>query len=291
VLIVARGGGSLEDLMAFNEEVVLRAAAACSIALISAVGHETDTTLIDFVSDRRAPTPTAAAELAIPARLELLADLAQKTARLSSAIARASSQARLLLDRAGAKLPDLPGMLGVARQRLDDRGERLGLALPNYTITQYRKLDALANRLRHSREILAAHRNTIALLEHRLTAALPNLLQAGQKRLDAASYRLTHPGAEIMVRRNAVGLLAQRLEAPLPPRLREGRLRVENFGARLEAVSYAAVLARGFALVTNAKGVPVASATQVSPGAALTIKFKDGDVAVKAAPMQGSLPL
>ena len=291
VLIVARGGGSLEDLMAFNDEAVLRAASACSIPLISAVGHETDTTLIDFVSDRRAPTPTAAAEMAIPARLELLADLAQKTARLSGAIARASSQARLLLDRAGAKLPDLPGMLGVARQRLDDRGERLGLALPNYTVTQHRKLDALANRLRHPREILAAHRNSIALLEHRLTAALPNLLQAGQKRLDAASYRLTHPGAEIMVRRNAVGLLAQRLEAPLPPRLREGRLRVENFGARLEAVSYAAVLARGFALVTNAKGVPVASAAQVSPGAALTIKFKDGDVAVKAAPMQGSLPL
>ena len=131
VLIVARGGGSLEDLMAFNDEAVLRAAASCSIPLISAVGHETDTTLIDFVSDRRAPTPTAAAEMAIPARLELLADLAQKTARLSGAIARASSQARLLLDRAGAKLPDLPGMLGVARQRLDDRGERLSLALPN----------------------------------------------------------------------------------------------------------------------------------------------------------------
>ena len=128
-------------------------------------------------------------------------------------------------------------------------------------------------------------------MDHRLIAALPHLLRESQKRLDAAAYRLTHPGAEIVGRRNAVGLLAQRLAAPLPPRLREGRLRVENFAARLEAVSYAAVLARGFALVTNAKGVPVASAAQVSPGAALTIKFSDGDVAVKAAPVQGSLPL
>jgi exodeoxyribonuclease VII large subunit len=248
VLIVARGGGSLEDLMAFNDEAVLRAAAASKIPLISAVGHETDTTLIDYVSDRRAPTPTAAAEMAIPARLDLLADLAQKSARLNGALSRIAGESRLRLDRAGARLPDLPAILGAARQRVDDRAERLTLALPNFL----------------------------------------NLRRGGYERQAA---RLIHP-REILARRGAeISLLAQRLQTPLPNRLREAGLRLESLGARLNAVSYQSVLARGFALVATAKGAPVTTAAAVVLGAALTLKFADGDVAVRAAGAQGTLPL
>lgn len=130
VLIVARGGGSLEDLQAFNEEVVVRAAAACPVPLISAVGHETDTTLIDYAADFRAPTPTAAAELAVPSRADLLARTQRLGASLLSCAQASVRHHRVDLQRAARGLPDLPTLLGTARQRLDDRDERLRLALP-----------------------------------------------------------------------------------------------------------------------------------------------------------------
>src|SRR5436190_3742868 len=132
LIIVARGGGSLEDLMPFNEEIVVRAAAASAIPLISAVGHETDTTLIDYASDRRAPTPTAAAEMAVPVRLDLVADLGNKSARLSGGLARLFDQRRLHLSGLARGLPDPGDLIGAATQRLDDRAERLRLAAESH---------------------------------------------------------------------------------------------------------------------------------------------------------------
>ncbi len=129
LIIVARGGGSLEDLMAFNEEIVVRAAAASAIPLISAVGHETDTTLIDHASDRRAPTPTAAAEMAVPVRLDLIAELNGKTARIAQGLGRLLSESRLHLDGLARGLPDPHDLIGAAAQRLDDRAERLRSAM------------------------------------------------------------------------------------------------------------------------------------------------------------------
>jgi exodeoxyribonuclease VII large subunit len=190
VIIVARGGGSLEDLMAFNDEAVVRAAAASTIPLISAVGHETDTTLIDFVSDRRAPTPTAAAELAVPARADLSADLAHTAARLAGALVRICHVERLRLDRAGASLPDLPALLGAARQKLDDRAERLTLALPNYAAARHSALHRLAGRLLHPREIIAAKRHAVELSTHRLDVPLAAIIREARMRLDSLAAHL-----------------------------------------------------------------------------------------------------
>ncbi|MCK8786770.1 exodeoxyribonuclease VII large subunit [Roseomonas sp. NAR14] len=260
VLIVARGGGSLEDLMAFNEEPVLRAAAACRIPLISAVGHETDTTLIDHVSDRRAPTPTAAAEMAVPARLDLLAEVAHRGARLTRAAQAALERARFRLVQAERHLPDLPGMLATARQRLDDRAERLAGARLALVERRRAALDRLAARLPHPREVLADGRGRLGRLG---------------ERLDAAWRR----GAE--TRRGAPALLRFN-DAPLRATLREARTRLEAASARLESVSYQAVLARGFALVRDAEGEPVMQAAAVRPGQGLSLAFADGTVAVVA---------
>ncbi len=129
LIIVARGGGSVEDLWAFNDEVLARAVSACRIPLISAVGHETDTTLIDFVSDRRAPTPTAAAEIATPVFADLAAGLADIERRLIGYGARLITSRRDRLSAAGRGLPRPQDILAIATQRLDIAAGRLGAAL------------------------------------------------------------------------------------------------------------------------------------------------------------------
>ncbi len=256
VLIVARGGGSLEDLMAFNEEIVVRAAANCPIPLISAVGHETDTTLIDFAADRRAPTPTAAAEMAVPARAELMAALEQTSARLLGSGQALLNQARLRLSRLEARMPDLPGLVGSARQRLDDRAERLALAPAALLSRKRAALDALAPRLPHPREMLAGHRASLSQFDLRARAALQRLIDQRHARL----ARIPDPAAG------------------MAGRLRESGLRLAGLAARLEGASYQGVLARGFALVRTAEGLPVTEAASVAPGAHLAITLRDGTI-------------
>lgn len=131
LLIVARGGGSIEDLWAFNEEAVVRAIADCSIPVISAVGHETDTTLCDFVADRRAPTPTAAAEMAVPVRADLLATIAQIGMRADRAIHRWRERAADRLQSLARLMPRLDNLFAPHGQRVDDLADRGTRALDN----------------------------------------------------------------------------------------------------------------------------------------------------------------
>ena len=177
LVIVARGGGSIEDLWAFNEEVVVRAVADSVIPVISAVGHETDTTLVDFAADRRAPTPTAAAEMAVPVREELLSQLGELALRQRRAASRPVSLGRERLTVRAQRLPAPDALLLPYAQRLDELGERLRRGLATRANVSAARLQQVAGRVslpllmarvERGRDRLAAQRLAPGLLERRI---------------------------------------------------------------------------------------------------------------------------
>ena len=280
LLIVARGGGSIEDLWGFNEEAVVRAAAASDIPLISAVGHETDTTLIDHAADRRAPTPTAAAEIAVPVRADLLAALA-------------AFQARLL--RAGDQ------SVRLRRQRLGD----LARALPRpetLLATAAQSFDRWADRLPGSLQALvAAKRHALGTAAAPLRpAALEAQVARGRERLDARTARLARATDAALTRRQ--GDLA-RAEAGLRPqrltqRIESAAERLAALGARLDpalqarlersagrlaeaerlrqTLGYRETLARGYAVVRDGAGGVLTTRAGAQAATGLEIEFADG---------------
>lgn len=256
LLIVARGGGSLEDLWAFNEETVVRAAAASGIPLISAVGHETDTTLIDFAADRRAPTPTAAAEMAVPVRAEIMAQILDSGRRLLSAIARILGERRALTEGLARGLPNAARLLEENVQRLDDRMERLRNALANLLRKDSSVVIELGARLPHPRQQLRLSEEQFASQRQRLRACgmrIPERPRQELGRLDAG----------------------RRLHHSIKRMIADQRLEVVGLGRLLESTSHKSVLRRGFALVHGPKGL-VTRAAHVAGGQRLDIEFADG---------------
>lgn len=184
VIIVARGGGSLEDLMAFNEEVVVRAVAASRIPVISAVGHETDTTLIDFAADIRAPTPTAAAEKAVPVRAELLAQISDLSTRLMRAMSRFLDQRRAAVDGHQRALPTPARLLADARQRLDELTDRQDVAMRGYLDRHRRISEQIALRLVRPKDIIQRCQQTYQSEARLLDAMFAQQMHAKRERLN-----------------------------------------------------------------------------------------------------------
>ena len=187
LIIVARGGGSVEDLWPFNDEALARAVAASSIPLVSAVGHETDTTLIDFVSDRRAPTPTAAAEIATPVFVELAAAIADYQRRLMQSGARMVELRRARLAAAAGSLPRPADLLAIATQRLDLAAGRLGAALQRNVSSHHRDWLTIAAPLKPG-----LLQRPIQVRRERLGALAARLAPAARRRLERATDALAN---------------------------------------------------------------------------------------------------
>lgn len=271
VLIVARGGGSIEDLWAFNEEAVVRAAAASTIPLISAVGHETDTTLIDFVADRRAPTPTAAAEIAVPVRRDLVLQVEGLLLRLEHGVERRLDVLGQQVEGLARGLPRPQTLLGLAAQRLDDLGERLGLRSP--------------------RELARQQSEKLALRGERLAELLRDRLRQAQGELCCQSDRLvpelvrTRPALlEPRVTREAVGLAAA-----IDTVLERGGQALETLARQLEALSHTSVLERGYAIVrSRANGAVLPTAAAAGGESDMVLLFADGELAVRRSDARAS---
>ena len=303
LIIVARGGGSVEDLWGFNEEIVARAAAASQIPLISAVGHETDTTLIDYVSDRRAPTPTAAAELAVPVRHELMAWLDSQDARMRQALSQGLTRRDQRLRDMARALPRPEMLLETPRQRLDMHGARLRPALIAGVQQRRVRLADISGSLRPAMlsRTLTTERRELSNRAARLMPALQRVVDARAERLQALSARFRPDalGQEQQRRRRDFDKIVTRLADA-------GRRNLENLKRKLEAadrlrqtLGYEATLERGFAVVRS-DGQVITDSTAAKSATSLEIQFADGRITVggkpasrpksaKKPPEQGSL--
>ncbi len=190
LLIVARGGGSLEDLMPFNEEDVVRAVADSKIPVISAVGHETDTTLIDYAADLRAPTPTGAAEKAVPVRDELLAAVGETGLRLEAAMRRALRDRKERVELMGRALGDPMRALAPLMQRFDACAERWGVARSNYFHRLRSRMAEVGGRLRHPRDVVRLAAQRLDALTQKMRGAGQTQLLQSEKKLERLSVML-----------------------------------------------------------------------------------------------------
>ena len=293
VVIVARGGGSLEDLMAFNDESVVRAVAELRIPVISAVGHETDHTLIDLAADLRAPTPTAAAELATPVKAELDARLGDLENRLTRHLSKQIESSSQNIRNLGRALGDPEMLLSAKTQHLDLQVTSLDRHIDKRFSDALQKLRHWSDRLPLPAEQLARAQTKLSNLESLISESISQRLTAFQKSLTQTSDKLQDPAQRLTKAESKLALLDQRLEVRLDQHITVSKNRFDQAERLLEASSFQRVLERGFALVTGPDGHVMRSSQEYKDGETIKISLADGsrdatlgktDVPVRTAP-------
>ncbi|MCB1457860.1 MAG: exodeoxyribonuclease VII large subunit [Nitratireductor sp.] len=263
IIIVARGGGSIEDLWGFNEEAVVRAAANSAIPLVSAVGHETDWTLIDLAADLRAPTPTGAAELAVPVKAELEALVATLASRLKSASSRKLDQARTELRAAVRGLGSAERIVEGPRQRLDAAAAGLVRGLMMAARAKRDRLVRIESRLswRGIRAGIERSRDRVTTLGQRMDVSRRQRIERQRERLD------------VLQGRSGRAFIA---------RVERARARFDQGWRLIASLSHERVLERGFALVRDAGGNPVTRAAAIRTGDGFSVQLRDGAISAVA---------
>ncbi|MEC8664203.1 MAG: exodeoxyribonuclease VII large subunit [Pseudomonadota bacterium] len=276
LIIVARGGGSLEDLMAFNEENVVRAAAESDIPLISAVGHETDTTLIDYASDMRAPTPTGAAEIAVPRRIDLLAQTRENEQRLTGATDRLLRTLKERTQSVGVRLGDPTRLLEVKTQSLDHVSHKLSTVFDRIIESRRTRVIESGAKLRHPRALIQDKAQKLDYASRSLTAGFDRLLEKRSARLSEQAARLRMPKSLLDEKQRELTMHAAALTR-LAPRLTTDKEKELSAATRmLDSLSYENVIKRGYAIIRDENGKAITKAATLNDGQNITIELGDG---------------
>jgi exodeoxyribonuclease VII large subunit len=283
VIVVTRGGGSVDDLWAFNEEPIARAIFAAKVPVVSAVGHEIDTTLADLVADVRAPTPSAAAELVAPVLADLELGLATARARLGRGVLKGLQERRTHLRALKGELGDPRRALSGQRLLLSDAAERMARVLRQRLRVAREGLARAGARLQQARPqaLLAARRAALEALERRLLVAGQRGLRGERAQLARLSLALerTSPRPAAQQARQALGHQAGRLPSLARARVASERQRLLALTQRLDALSPLKVLGRGYAIVARVEdGRVIRCAGDARVGDAVRVRLAQGEL-------------